>query len=65
MCDVTDCAEDAVTALDGRLRLNPGLVPARWIAVEFSLCSDHESDHDDVYGEPRSVGALKKTKRKP
>jgi hypothetical protein len=65
MCDVLNCAEDAATEVDGRLRLNPGFTPALWIAVEFNLCPAHEADHDDAYGEVLSVSAPKKTKRKP
>ena len=66
MCDVLDCAEDAVTEINGRLRLNPGEGPiARWVDVEFNLCAAHEAEHDRCHGEPPMVSAPQKTEVQP
>jgi hypothetical protein len=65
MCDVQGCAEDAVTEINGDLRLNPGEEPSQWIAVEFNLCPTHEADHDRCYGEPPTVSEPKETVVQP
>ena len=64
ICDVEGCAEDATVEVDGRLRLNAGKRPPRWIAVEFRLCPEHETAHDNSYGSPK-LGATRKTEVQP
>lgn len=64
VCDVQGCAEDAVTEVNGNLRLNPGDGPPKWIEVQFNLCAAHEADHDRCHGEPL-VSALEKTAVQP
>ena len=53
MCDVEGCEDDAVTVVDGRLRLTPpGSGRNVWAQVEFALCSTHEDDHDCFHAFP-------------